>query len=68
MYAQDLIGGECLNLYKTSEKAESSNERSGQKRSSEMAKCKLHICNLRQSLGEPNSCGSKKGRIHCDQK
>ena len=31
-----------------------------------MAKCRLHICNLRQSLGEPSSCGSKEGRIHCD--
>ena len=26
-----------------------------------MAKCKLHICNLKQHLGEPSSCGSKKG-------
>ena len=38
------------------------------KKSVEMAKCKLYICNLRKSLGEPSTCGSKEGRIHCDQK
>ena len=26
----------------------------------------VHICNLRQSLGEPSTCGSKEGMIHCD--
>ena len=32
-----------------------------------MAKCRLHICNLRQSLGEPSTCGSKEERIHCEK-
>ena len=48
-------------------KAESSNERSSQKGSTEVAKCSLHICNLRQPLSKPSSCGSKERRIHCDQ-
>ena len=49
-------------------KDESNNERSSQKRSSEMAKCRLHICNHRLSLGEPSSCGSKERSIHYDHK
>ena len=53
---------------RTSEKDESNDEISSQKRSTEMAKCRLHICNLRLPLGEPSSCGSKKWRIHCDHK
>ena len=32
-----------------------------------MAECRLHICNLRQPLGEPSSCGSQEGWIQCDQ-
>ena len=28
------------------------------KRSIEMTKCRIHLCNIRQSLGEPISCGS----------
>ena len=38
------------------------------KKSTEMGKCRLHICNFRQSLGEPSTCGSQEGRTHCDQK
>ena len=26
-----------------------------------MAKCRIYLCNIRQPLGEPNSCGSLKG-------
>ena len=47
MYAQDPDGGDYYNFYRTSKKAESSNERGGHKRSTEMTKCRLHICNLR---------------------
>ena len=56
--AQDPFGRQCKDLYRTSKKAESINERSCQKKSTEMAECKLHICNLKQPLGEPSSCGS----------
>ena len=38
------------------------------KKSTKMAKCRFHICNLKQPLGEPSSCGSQEGWIHCDQK
>ena len=31
------------------------------KKSTEMAECGLYICNLRQPLGEPSSCGSQEG-------
>ena len=26
-----------------------------------MAECRIHLCNLRQPLVEPSSCGSQKG-------
>ena len=29
-----------------------------------MAECKIYLCNLRQSLGEPSLCGSQKWWIH----
>ena len=50
----------CLedNTKTSIKKIESSNERSYQKRSTETTECRLHICNLRQHLGEPSSCGS----------
>ena len=35
--------------------------------SAEMVKCKLYLCNIRQPLGEPSSCGSQEGWIHYDQ-
>ena len=38
------------------------------KKGTEMVECRFYICNLRQPLGEPSSCGSQKGWIHCDQK
>ena len=50
------------------EEVESSNERISKKRSAEKAKCWLYICNLKQSLGKSSTCGSKEGRIHCNQK
>ena len=68
LHAQDSNGGECKNLYRTSKKVELSNEGSSQIRSIEMVKCRLHLCNLRQPLGEPTSCSSKDERIHCDKK
>ena len=37
------------------------------KRSTEMIECRLYLCNLRQPLGEPSSCGSQERWIHSDQ-
>ena len=38
------------------------------KRSTKMVECRLHLCNLRQPLGELSSSGSQKGWNHCNQK
>ena len=60
----------CMHKILLEENARTSveHQRSSQKRSAEMAKCSLHICNLRQSLDKPSTCGSKERRINCDKK
>ena len=53
---------------KTSKEAKSYDKRCCRKGSIEMVECRLYLCNIRQLLGEPSSCGSQEGWIYCDQK
>ena len=68
LYAQNPYWGECQDFYRAPEKSESTDERSSEEEGSQMAKCKIYICHIRQPLGESNPCSSKERRFHSCQK